>query len=222
MNTDAILSKIDAFIEFLFFKLVPLIALLPTQIYFIIWVEERWAVGRSFFFAWPVALLYTLPPLLVIAAIFASSLKRKWQASHLEVIAIGTVLLFFGTIGSYTVMTLHKMLNRGRETAAINTLVEIHRAQNEFKAQKNKYATLQELVEEKLLPLNYLNEKGKQGYQYSASDISATTYCIHADRLQNGSGNRDYHITETGDIRFIESRIKGTVPRGQGNQLGAD
>lgn len=221
MNTDAILSKVDAFIEFLFFKLVPLIALLPTQIYFVSWAEERWFLEKTDF-AWLAALLFTLPALMMIAAIFATSLKRKWQTSPQQVVAIGIVLLFFGTIGSRGVMQLHRLLSYGRQIEAIEALGKIHRAQNDFKAQKNKYATLQELVDAQLLHSRYLQSEGTKGYQYSASDISATTYCIHADRLQNGSGNRDYHITETGDIRFIESRIKGTVSRGQGNQLGAD
>jgi hypothetical protein len=219
MNADAVLSKIDAVVEFLFFRLVPLIALLPTHIWFVIWVEKTWYLEKAFSILL-VAPCLTLFPLAGIAVIFADVLKRSWQSSPAQVIGIGVVLLFFGSIYSLASLQLPLRLRHENDVRAVNSLEGIYRVQQSHKAQKNTYATLQELVEEELILPSYLGKNGNQEYQFSASEITADTFCIHADRIESASGNRDYHLTETGEIRFIETRLKGTVPRGKGQILG--
>jgi hypothetical protein len=49
---------------------------------------------------------------------------------------------------------------------------------------------------------------------------ASDTYCVHADRESGKSGYRDYNVTESGEIRYIESETDGTVPRDGGRPYG--
>ena len=196
-------------------QLASLAILFLIHVRFVMWAEETYSLENSDF-AWAAAMLFTLISLALLSAVFYRTLKRLWAASKAQVIALGAVLFLIGIVGTLGVMQLNRFLKAGHHSTAIASLQQIQKAQNEFKAKYKKYATLQELVEVELIRPSYLTEEGTQGYKYSDTDISADTFCIHADRIKNGMGNKDFHVTESGDIRFIETRINGTVPRGQG------
>lgn len=217
MKTDSALFKLKAFVEFLFLKLVPLAIVLIAYLYFVGRTEQDYAFENADY-PWVATMLLTVIPLMLIAAIFYRTLKGLWIASKAQVIALGIVLFFIGMAGTRVVMQLNNPIRIGHHPTVIASLQEIYRAQNQFKTTYKKYATLQELVEVELLRPNYLSEDGVRGYKYSGSDISADTFCIHADRVKSGMGNRDFNITESGEVRFIETRVKGTVPRGQGEK----
>jgi hypothetical protein len=53
------------------------------------------------------------------------------------------------------------------------------------------------------------------GYVYSSSDITAKTYCVHADRANEKCGSRDFIVCEDGVIRFIESENRGAAKGGR-------
>jgi hypothetical protein len=56
------------------------------------------------------------------------------------------------------------------------------------------------------------------GYVYSASDITAKTYCVHADRANDKCGSRDFIVCEDGIIRFIESKKKAQCGEAKGSR----
>lgn len=116
-------------------------------------------------------------------------------------------------------MQLNHFFKAGYESVAISSLKKLYVAQHKFKAINKKYATLRELAEAQLIPQSFLHEEGTRGYNYSVSDISALTFCLHADRIKNGMGNRDFLLTESGELCYIVTRIKGTVLKGTGEKL---
>jgi hypothetical protein len=107
----------------------------------------------------------------------------------------------------------------GRQTAALNSLRTIHNTQAEFKAVNSRFATLRELAESGLIDQPYADGSVIRGFVYSSSDVSAETYCVHADRVCDSTGYRDYVVCEDGAIRYVESATRGTVRRGEGTPL---
>ncbi len=214
MKTKAVLLKL----AIIALQLASLAILFVVQVRLVIWAEQTYSLEKSNF-PWTAAMLLTLIPLTLIAAIFYRTLKRLRTGSKAQVFILGAILFLVGVIGARGVMQLNNFLKAGNHSTAIASLQKIHKAQSDFKAKNNKYALLQELVDAKLIRPNYLTEEGTRGYKYSDTDISAETFCIHADRIKNGMGNKDFHVTESGEIRFIEAQVKGTVPRGQGKSF---
>jgi hypothetical protein len=216
MKTKTALSKIEKFIEFLVLKLLPVAALFFAHFYFVVWAEQNHALLNSDF-AWPAAMGITLIPLLLLAAIFNRYLKRQWATSQAGVIILGIFLFCFGLGWTWTLSRLNTLLRHGREAQAIHFVREIYQAEVEFKAKNKRYATLPELIDATFLQQNNLDEK--KGYKVFITDVSTDAFCIHADRVKSGDGNRDFLLTESGEIRFIETRLRGTVQRGQGELL---
>jgi hypothetical protein len=97
--------------------------------------------------------------------------------------------------------------------------VTIHRGQAEFLRLKGRLGTLKELADSGLIEKEYAAGKPINGYIYSETGLSSDTYCVHADRESGKSGYRDYNITESGEIRYIESETNGTVPRNGGRPM---
>jgi hypothetical protein len=111
----------------------------------------------------------------------------------------------------------------GRETAVIQSLQEIFRAQAQYYSARGKYArSLNELVAEKLLGEEYGEGKPISEYVYTTTDVTPNTFTVHADRTSDRSGFSDFNITEKGDVYKLESKTKGTVARGQGQIVGVD
>lgn len=218
MKTNAALSPLKTILKFFFFKLIPLIILTLGHIRFVGWMEQVYFFEKSVS-PWGAAVILTLIPLGLIAGLSFRSLKQMWPNSRANVVGWGIVLLLVGTFGSRTIMQLTGYIRFEHDSRALASLEDIYKAQNEFKSKHQNYATLQELVEARLIRPSLLSAEGTRGYKYSASDLTATTFSIHADRLKHGMGNRDFLITESGELRYIETRLKGTVPRGLGEKL---
>ena len=113
------------------------------------------------------------------------------------------------------------MIDRPRESAAIQALRTIHDYQAQYLTVHSRFATLEELAESLMIDGVYASGRPISGYVYSASDITPKTYCVHADRANDKCGSRDFIICEDGIIRFIESKNKGAVRRGEGKPIGA-
>ena len=117
--------------------------------------------------------------------------------------------------------TLQNQLKGRREEAAVKALRAIHESEQQFQASKNRYGTLKELADAGLLDKSYASGQPINQYIFTDSEVGTYRYCVHADREYNGSGNRDFNITERGIISYIESKTKGTVQRGTGTPLSA-
>lgn len=140
----------------------------------------------------------------------------------------GKRLAIFGVIASapgllLTIASLPScgiLIDRFRESAAIQTLRTIHNGQAVYYATQSRFATLEELAASGMMDAEYARGRPISGYLYSSSDIIAKTYCVHADRANDKCGNRDFIVCEDGVIRFIESETKGAVRRGEGKPIG--
>jgi hypothetical protein len=114
------------------------------------------------------------------------------------------------------------MIDHFRESAAIQTLRTIHNNQAQYFTSHSRFATLEELAASLMIDAVYAGGRPISGYVYSSSDITAKTYCVHADRANDKCGSRDFIVCENGIIRFIKSENKGAVRRGEGEStIGA-
>jgi type II secretory pathway pseudopilin PulG len=114
---------------------------------------------------------------------------------------------------------LQQNLKSGREEAAIQSLRSIHNSQAQYNAAKGRFGTLKELVEAGLLSSSYASSQPVSGYIYSDSVAAPDRYCIHASRVSDAVGDRDFNVIEDGQIRFAESKTRSTLPCGQGDTV---
>ena len=113
----------------------------------------------------------------------------------------------------------HVAQGLGRESSAIQTLRTIHNYQAQYYGLHSRFATLEEMAASGMIDAVYASGRPISGYVYSSSDVTAETYCAHADRANDKCGSRDFIVCEDGAIRFVESEDKGTVRRGEGGAL---
>lgn len=146
--------------------------------------------------------------------------KLTRRSEGFSLIELLIVISIIGILAAVAIPKLQAYLRQGRETAAIQSLQEIHRAQASFYSTRGKFTTLKDLVEADLLNKNYGEGKTISGYTYTSTEVTNNTFTIHADRASAGDGYRDFNITEKGDVYYVENRAaNGTVPRGQGQLL---
>jgi len=143
--------------------------------------------------------------------------ERQWVRAGITLSLLLSVPLLIGLTFEYIERSSRGKL--GRHTAVIESLRTIHMRQADFLRLNGRFATLKEMADLGLIDMNYEIGKPVYRYIYSESDISSDTYCVHADRESGTAGYRDYNISESGEIRYIESETSGTVPRNAGIRL---
>lgn len=111
------------------------------------------------------------------------------------------------------------VIRHDRDTNVVSTLRTMHNAQAQFKAMKERFGTLKELADGDLIGPNYIIGKPVNRFIYTDANVSATTYCICANRTNDQAGNRDFNIIEDGEIRYHESETKGSAICGKGSSL---
>jgi type IV pilus assembly protein PilE len=148
----------------------------------------------------------------------SKNLSRRMRGFSLMELMI--VIAIIGILGSIAVPAYMRAMRSGRETAAMKSLQTIHNAQVSYNSTKGKYADLKALADDDFLQdKSYASGRAVNQYIYTATDVSADTYTAHADRESAGAGYKDFNITESGIVHYIENKAKGTVPRGQGVPL---
>lgn len=148
--------------------------------------------------------------------------KLTRRSQGFSLIELLIVISIIGIMAAVAIPRLNAYLKQGRETAAMQSLQEIHRAQASYYNSKGKYGSLNNLVEAELLRPSFGDGKKISGYVYTSADITSNQFTIHADRDSDGDGYSDFNVTEKGDVYKIENKTKGTVPRGQGQLVGSN
>ena len=160
-----------------------------------------------------------------------NKIKQNPQAYTGKGIAIGGIVtsaislglsFVLGILAAIALPRLTEDFKFGRERAAVKALVTIHQNQAHYKATKERFATLRELEAAGLIDAVYVNGQSVNGYTYVESEVSGTTYCVHAERVSESTAHRDFVICEDGRLRYVESKKKGVVKRGEGTALDGD
>src|SRR5262247_831395 len=93
------------------------------------------------------------------------------------------VVAIIGILAAVAVPRFLKMLETGRESAAIQSLRTIHNNQAQYQATKQRFGTLKELSEAGQLDANYANGSPVNGYIYTSSpEVTQDKYCVQATR----------------------------------------
>lgn len=139
------------------------------------------------------------------------------RSSGFSLIELLIVISIIGILAAVAIPQLQRYLKTGKETAAIQTLQNIHKAEATFYSTRGKYGNLDQLVADDLLNKNYGEGKTISGYTYTSTEVANNSFTVHADRAEASTAYRDFNITEKGDVYYVENKeAKGTVARGQG------
>lgn len=154
--------------------------------------------------------------------------KTRWSIRLMQIVIAGLCLVFL----AFMLLPAFWSQDRGSgwEAFVAGSLRSFHAAEMAFKARKVRFGTLKELADDGLIDPRHAGGRPIKGYIYSDSDVTESTYCIHADRQPNETTHwysfiwddgpqKDFNITEDGEVSFIKSRTRGTVARGQGTKL---
>ena len=179
-------------------------------------------------------------PLLFLEQTWQSLTYQRWIIASLVAVIVATAFIYLarptshrpGSPGIWTLRivvaftgfgivhlllgTMPRRMAHINESNALGVLENLYKAEFKFREKMQRFGTLAELANEGLVGQPLAAGKTIWGYQFTSSDVTDKTFCLHADRAENTSGFRDFNITETEDYRSIKSDIKGTVPRGQG------
>jgi type II secretory pathway pseudopilin PulG len=126
------------------------------------------------------------------------------------------LIAVFGVLAAIAVPKLLDNIKQQREAATIVTLRTIHNSQVMFTAANSRFATLNELVEARLIDQSYVSGDAISGYVYSSSDVSKETYCVQAVRTGTSVAYRDFIVCEDGIVRYVETNTPGVIKRGEG------
>ncbi len=165
---------------------------------------QRWAIAAVVAIVVALAFIYLARPT-----------GRRAGSPSIWILGIVISLVGFGM--AYILLdVMPRRVAHMNENNALGVLENIYQSEIQFREKKARFGTLAELANEGLEGKSLADGEAIQGYKFTSSDVTDKTFCIHADRVENTSGFSDFNITETEDYRSIKSEIRGSVPRGQG------
>jgi general secretion pathway protein G len=137
--------------------------------------------------------------------------------SLIELLIVVAIIAILATVA---VPKLLESLKTGRESSAMQTLRTIHNSQATYIGTKQRFGTLKELNEAKLLDANYVNGAPVSGYKYTSdAEVTQDKYCVQATRQASSTASKDFNVIEDGTIRFVESNNPSPIPHGEGTPL---
>ena len=162
-------------------------------------------------------IIATLVAIIVATAFIYLTRPTSHYGGSPGIWTLGIVVAFIGFGMVHLLLgTMPRRMAHINESNALGVLENLYKAEFKFREKTQRFGTLAELANEGLVGQPLAAGKTIWGYQFTSSDVTDKTFCIHADRVENITGFRDFNITETEDYRSIKSDIKGTVLRGQG------
>lgn len=166
---------------------------------------------------WAIAIILAL---LALAPFIYLACPTRNRAGSPGILTIGVIIALAGfAMVSQMGEIMSKRIAHLNENNALGILENIYKSEFQFKEKTGRFGTLEELANGGLEGKPLAAGKIIRGYKFSSSDVTETTFCIHADRAENTFGYSDFNITETGEIRSIRSDLKGTIKRGHGENI---
>jgi prepilin-type N-terminal cleavage/methylation domain-containing protein len=144
---------------------------------------------------------------------------RRQQAgfSLIELLIVVAIIAILATVA---VPKLLKILETGRESAAMQNLRRIHETQTLFQTRKQRFGTLKELADEGLLDPNFASGSAISGYKYtSIADATQDKFCVQATRQSPGTASRDFNIDQDGSVHYVESKSPTQIACGEGTAI---
>ncbi len=183
-----------------------------TAFSLLLFLEQTWQ--SLTYQRWIIA---SLVGIIVATAFIYLARPTNHRAGSPGIWTLGIIVAFicFGMV-HLLLGTMPRRMAHINESNALGVLENLYKAQFKFREKTHRFGTLADLANEGLVGQPLAAGKTIWGYKFTSSDVTDKTFCIHADRVENTSGFRDFNITETEDYRSIKSDIRGTVPHGQG------
>lgn len=144
---------------------------------------------------------------------------RRQQAgfSLIELLIVVAIIAILATVA---VPKLLKILETGRESAAMQNLRRIYETQTLYQTRKQRFGTLKELAEEGLIDANFASGNPISGYKFASSaDATQDKFCVQATRQSPGTASRDFNIDQDGGVRYVESKSPSPIACGEGTPI---
>lgn len=129
--------------------------------------------------------------------------KRNLQRgfSLVELLIVLAIILILVSI---IIPNYKNHIRQTNETAAIGNLNALRNAEITYRTMKGKFGTLEELAAAGQLEDKSITQPPyhKQGYEYSAVDVTADTYTIFAVPTSPNSGTRSFCVNSGGTVLY--------------------
>ncbi len=130
--------------------------------------------------------------------------KKRYPQSGFSLVELLIVLAIILILVSIIIPNYRNHIRQANETAAIENLNALRNAEISYRNSKGKFATLDELSAS-----GHLQDKSiaqppyrKQGYEYSAVDVTADSYKIFAVPTSSNSGTRSFCVDDGGTVMY--------------------
>jgi len=130
--------------------------------------------------------------------------KKRFPQSGFSLVELLIVLAIILILVSIIIPNYYNHIRPTTETAAIENLNALRNAEISYRNSKGKFATLEELAGAGHLQDQSITRPPyrKQGYEYSAVDVTADGYKIFAVPISPNSGTRSFCVDDGGTVMY--------------------